>query len=73
MSISLSNLSSPSNTRPLIFTIVSDGGMGKTTLASLFPRPVFIRTEDGTQSIADRQDIALFPVASSINEVLEAV
>ncbi len=73
MSISLQSLSSPSNTRPLIFTIVSDGGMGKTTLASLFPRPVFIRTEDGTQSIADRQDIALFPVASSIAEVLEAV
>jgi hypothetical protein len=73
MAISLSSLSSPSNTRPLIFTIVSDGGMGKTTLASLFPRPVFIRTEDGTQSIANRKDIALFPVASSIAEVMEAI
>ena len=71
--ISLKSLSAPSRDRPLIFTIVADGGMGKTTLGSLFPAPVFIRTEDGTESIAAREDVALFPVAGTSAEVLEAM
>lgn len=71
--LSLKSLQAPSIDRPLIFTIVADGGMGKTTLASLFPAPVFIRTEDGTASIADRDDVALFPVAGTVSEVMEGV
>ena len=59
--------------RPLIATIVGDGGMGKTTLGSLFPAPVFIRTEDGTQAISHRQDVALFPVAKTTAQVKEAI
>jgi hypothetical protein len=47
--------------------------MGKTTLGSLFPSPVFIRTEDGTQAIAHRQDVALFPVAKTVAQVKEAI
>ena len=70
--MNLSILSSPTKNRPLIFTIVADGGLGKTTLASLFPAPVFIRTEDGTRSIEGRDDVALFPVASSVAEVMDA-
>lgn len=73
MSINLSSLVAPSSGGPLLFTVVADGGMGKTTLGSLFPEPVFIRTEDGTQSIADRADVALFPVAGCVQDVLEAV
>jgi hypothetical protein len=73
MSINLSSLVAPSTGGPLIFTIVADGGMGKTTLGSLFPDPIFIRTEDGTQSIASRDDVALFPVADTVQDVLDAI
>jgi len=69
--IDLSSLEAPRK-RPLIATIVADGGMGKTTLAAMFPAPVFIRTEDGTKSIEDRTDVALFPVANTTNDVFEA-
>lgn len=73
MALSLASLKSPSRNRPLMFTIVSEGGLGKTTLGSLFPAPVFIRTEDGSTSISDRDDIAMFDVAQSSNEVMEAI
>lgn len=73
MAIDLSTLRAPNRDRPLVFTIVADGGMGKTTLGSLFPRTVFIRTEDGTESIAHRDDVALFPVASNTAQVFEAI
>ena len=72
MAINLGSLVSPSK-RSLFFTVISEAGMGKTTLASLFPSPVFIRTEDGTRSIEAREDVALFPVAKSSGEVLEAI
>ena len=37
--------------RAVICTILGDAGMGKTSLAATFPKPVFIRIEDGIQSI----------------------
>lgn len=66
--MSLSSLVSPGK-RPLFFTICADGGMGKTSLAALFPGVVIIRTEDGSRSIEDRKDVALFPVAKSVEAV----
>ena len=36
---------------PVIATITGDAGVGKTVLAATFPNPVFIRAEDGLQSI----------------------
>ena len=71
--MTLKSLSAPNRNRPLIFTIVADGGMGKTSLAATFPAPVFIRTEDGTMSIADRDDVALFPVSNTVAEVMAAI
>ena len=73
MAISLKSLVSPTK-RPILATIVGDGGMGKTTLASMFPRPVFIRTEDGTTSLNGRDDVALFPdVVRSSADLFEQI
>jgi len=71
--ISLNNLEKP-QTRPLIATIVGEGGIGKTTLAAAFQSPtIFIRTEDGTQSLAGREDVSMFPVARKSSDVLDAI
>jgi len=53
----LSMASKPAD-RPLIATITGDAGIGKTRLAATFPDAVFIRSEDGMQSIPadDRPD-----------------
>lgn len=73
MAIDLSTLSKPTGDRPIIATIFADGGMGKTTLAAMFPKPVFIRTEDGTASLQGNEDVALFPLATSSQDVLDAI
>jgi hypothetical protein len=73
MAIDLKTLSRPKADRPIIATLFGEGGMGKTTLAAMFPAPVFIRTEDGTASIADHPDALLFPVAQSTGDVFDAI
>ena len=44
-------------------------GIGKSTLASQFPNPIFISTEDGLDSL----DVVSFPRAANINDVVESV
>jgi hypothetical protein len=73
MAINLSALSKPSNDRPIIATLFGEGGMGKTTLAAMFPDPVFIRTEDGTASLAGADNVSLFPVSQSPQDVFDAI
>ena len=73
MAIDLSNLERPTGQRPVILTLFGEGGMGKTTLAAMFPKPVFIRTEDGTASLQGNDDVAMFPLASSSADVLDAI
>lgn len=70
--MTLADLESPKK-RPLIATIVADGGLGKTTLGSLFPSPVFIRLEDGIKSIEDKKHVALFPLAQASQDAWSAV
>ena len=73
MAIDLSQLSRPTAGRPMIATLFSEGGMGKTTLAAMFPKPVFIRTEDGTASLDGHPDAMLFPVSKSTQDVFDAI
>lgn len=44
-------------------------GCGKSTLASKFPNPIFISTEDGI----DQLDVVSFPRARSIGEVVSSI
>jgi len=73
MAIDLKTLSKPSGQRPIIATLFGEGGMGKTTLAAMFKSPVFIRTEDGTASLAGNDNVSLFPLATSTQDVLDAI
>lgn len=73
MAIDLKSLSKPKADRPLICTFFGEGGMGKTSLSAMFPKPVFIRAEDGTASIADHPDALLFPVAQSTGDIFDAI
>jgi len=73
VAIDLKTLSKPSGQRPIICTLFGEGGMGKTTLAAMFPNPVFIRTEDGTASLAGNDNVSLFPLATSTQDVLDAI
>jgi hypothetical protein len=44
-------------------------GVGKSTLASMFPRPIFISTEDGLSSL----DVTSFPRAETIDDVANSI
>lgn len=44
-------------------------GIGKSTLASLFPSPIFISTEDGLSSL----DVTSFPQATKLDEVAVSI
>jgi len=73
MAIDLKSLSKPDRNRPVIMTLFGEAGVGKTTLAAMMPKPVFIRTEDGTASLAGNDDVSLFPVSTTSQDVLDAI
>lgn len=73
MAIDLKSLSKPNRDRPVIMTLFGEAGVGKTTLAAMMPDPVIIRTEDGTASLVGADHVALFPVAQTSQDVLDAI
>lgn len=66
----LSTVTKP-NERPVIATITGDAGVGKTTLAATFPKPIFIRAEDGLQSVPSDIRPDAFPVLDSVKMLWE--
>lgn len=64
----LSTISKPAK-RAMVCTITGDAGLGKTSLAALFPSPIFIRAEDGMQSIPEDRQPDAFPVLSSADDL----
>jgi phage nucleotide-binding protein len=73
VAINLKALAKPLGQRPIIMTIFGEGGMGKTTLAAMMPKPVFIRTEDGTMSLMGNDEVSLFDLATSSQDVLDQI
>lgn len=61
-------VSRPSSDAPMM-TIFGEGGTGKTTLAALFPAPVFIRAEDGFDVFAGKKAPNAFPVLKSGEDI----
>lgn len=66
----LSTISKPQD-RAIIATLCGDSGMGKTTLAATFPRPIVIRAEDGLQAIPEAQRPDAFPLISKVDDLFE--
>jgi hypothetical protein len=54
---------------PPRIVIYGGHGIGKSTLASKFPSPIFINTEGGLDSL----DVTSFPRAETINEVVDSI
>lgn len=66
----LSTIEKPQD-RPIIATITGDAGVGKTTLAATFPKPIFIRIEDGLQAIPVESRPDAFPVVMKVDQLWE--
>lgn len=64
----LSTISKPQD-RSVIVTIIGDSGLGKTTLAATFPKPIIIRAEDGLQAIPTGQRPDAFPLINKVDDL----
>lgn len=69
MAISLASLQRGRATRPPKIVVYGGPKVGKSTFASQAPGAVFIQTEEGLDAL----DVAHFPLASSFDEVMEAI
>lgn len=66
----LSQAEKPKN-RPTICTILGDAGLGKTTLASTFPKPVVIRIEDGVHGVPENIRPDSLPLITEVPQLWE--
>lgn len=80
MALSLASIKPGGTRKPPRLLIYGPGGIGKTTLGATAPSPIFIRTEDGLDTLQvpaftyDRAEgEAPNPVATTFSEVLESM
>lgn len=66
----LSTIQKPQKRAPVI-TLLGEAGVGKTSLAALFPKPIFMRIEDGMQSISESHMPDAFPIIKDIDDIRE--
>ena len=64
----LDTISKPQD-RSVIATVTGDAGIGKTVLAATFPKPIFIRAEDGLQSIKVENRPDAFPIIQTVDDL----
>lgn len=64
----LSSIKKPDD-RPAIVTVLGDSGLGKTSLACTFPKPIVIRAEDGLSAIPSDKRPDAFPVIQKVDDV----
>jgi len=55
--------------RPVIVTVCADSGMGKTSFAATFPKPIFVRAEDGLQAIPQTKRPDAFPLIQEVGDL----
>jgi len=67
-----SSIAKPAD-RPVIVTILGDAGMGKTSLACTFPKPIVIRAEDGLQSVLVENRPDAFPLLRNPDDLWEQI
>lgn len=68
----LASIAKPQD-RAVIATIIGDAGLGKTSLAATFPKPIFIRAEDGLQAIPAAQRPDAFPVPYGVEALWDQI
>lgn len=56
--------------RPIMSTLFGDAGVGKTNLASTWPKPVFLRAEDGMQAIPKDRRPPAFKTVTTVDEIM---
>ena len=66
----LATASKPAD-RAVMVTICGDSGMGKTSLAATFPKPIFLRAEDGLQAIPTETRPDALPLIGSSAQLWE--
>jgi hypothetical protein len=64
-------ISVPDDKQPCVVTITGDAGVGKTRLAATWPKPIFIRAEDGMKSIPKDKRPPAFPALGGVDDLWE--
>lgn len=67
--MSLTNLITGRQQKPLRLVVYGVEGVGKSSFAAASPAPIFLNAEDGTAHL----DVARFPQPDNFNEMLEAI
>ena len=65
----LSTITKGKENRPPRLFVYGQEGVGKSLFSASAPNPIFVQTEDGLGEI----DTAKFPLAKSLNDVLNAL